>query len=92
MTRKKRKFSYPERFAVWHCNEHKCWWCKEPLRLVEVTVDHVLPESLLDDELQRQKILEELKVPRKRGQGAENTRKKNRHVHDDQNESPALRS
>lgn len=55
--RAKRKFSYAERYAVWYCNGQKCWWCKEPLRLAEVTVDHVLPESLLDDDAAREAIL-----------------------------------
>jgi hypothetical protein len=57
MTRRKRRFSYEERYAIWLCNEMRCWWCREPLRLVDVTVDHVLPESLLDDDDKRQKIL-----------------------------------
>ena len=59
MMRRKQRFSYPERYAVWHTNERRCWWCKEPLRLAEATVDHVLPESLLDDEDMREAILVE---------------------------------
>ncbi len=60
----KRRFSYPERYAVWHCNGQRCWWCGQPLRLPEVTVDHVLPESLLDDEDKRQEILTEYGLPK----------------------------
>ncbi|HEX3069194.1 MAG TPA: hypothetical protein VHX14_11520 [Thermoanaerobaculia bacterium] len=55
----KRKFSYAERYAIWHCNGQRCWWCKVPLRLVEVTVDHVLPEALLRDDRARQAVLAE---------------------------------
>lgn len=64
MKRRKRKFSYPERYAVWHCNGGICGWCHEPLRLVEVTVDHVLPESLLDDEVKRKAIFHEYGLPK----------------------------
>ncbi|HWB04180.1 MAG TPA: hypothetical protein VG796_14225 [Verrucomicrobiales bacterium] len=64
MNRQKRKFTYPERYAVWDSNKRKCWWCKEPLRLAEATVDHVLPESLLDDEAALQQVLEEYGLPR----------------------------
>jgi hypothetical protein len=63
MARSKRKFSYGERYAIWYCNEQRCWWCKEPLRLAEVSVDHVLPESLLDDDGARQRTLTEYGLP-----------------------------
>jgi hypothetical protein len=64
MARRKRRFSYAERYAIWLCNERRCWLCKEPLRLWEVTVDHVLPESLRDDEDERQKILTDYGLPK----------------------------
>jgi hypothetical protein len=64
MKSNKRRFSYPERYAVWHCNGQRCWWCKQPLRLVEVTIDHVVPESLLYDEEKRQAVLTEYGLPR----------------------------
>lgn len=64
MKRVKRKFSYAERYAVWYCNDQKCWWCKEPLRLVDVTIDHVLPESLLDDTATREAVLTEYGLPK----------------------------
>jgi hypothetical protein len=59
MKLKKNRFSYPERYAVWDCNGQRCWWCGEPLRLVDATVDHVLPESLLDDDEKRRAVLTE---------------------------------
>ena len=62
--RRRKRFSYPERHAVWYTNERRCWWCKEPLRLVEVTVDHVLPESLLDDGDTLETILVEYGLPK----------------------------
>jgi 5-methylcytosine-specific restriction endonuclease McrA len=55
----KYKFKQSERFAVWKTHGKKCFWCAEPLSLQETTVDHVLPESLLDKEedLSRVKLL-----------------------------------
>ncbi len=55
----KYKFSQAERFAVWRTHSEKCFWCAEPLALQDTTVDHVLPESLLDDQekLERTKTL-----------------------------------
>jgi hypothetical protein len=56
---KKRAFSDAERYAIWLCHEMRCWLCDEPLRLNETTIDHVLPEALLDDDMARSKILSE---------------------------------
>jgi hypothetical protein len=56
---RKRKFSYAERYAVWLCHGPKCSWCREPLRLVETTIDHQLPESLLYDDARRQAVFVE---------------------------------
>ena len=56
---KKRKFKYSERYAVWHCHGQRCWLCLKPLRLVETTIDHVLPESLLKSEERRATALNE---------------------------------
>jgi hypothetical protein len=63
MKQPKRKFSYAERYAVWHCHGQRCWWCRVPLRLVEVTVDHVLPESLLADDIAHKAVLAEYGLP-----------------------------
>jgi hypothetical protein len=63
MKRKKRKFSYPERYAIWLKHGQRCWRCTEPLRLYEVTIDHVFPESLLDDDDKRQEILRTWGLP-----------------------------
>jgi 5-methylcytosine-specific restriction endonuclease McrA len=60
----KRPFSRAERYTVWYCHEKKCWLCVEPLQLAEVTVDHVLPESLLDHDDLRQKLLAEYGLPK----------------------------
>ena len=56
---KKRRFTGIERYAVWHCHKKRCWLCNEPLRLVDTTIDHFFPESLLSDEALRIKMLDE---------------------------------
>ena len=48
--RRKRKFSYSEKYAIWHCHGKRCWLCQEPLEIRQMSVDHFLPESLLDDQ------------------------------------------
>jgi hypothetical protein len=55
----KRKFTYAERYAVWHCHGARCWLCPHPLRLVETTIDHFFPESLLGDDQRRKQVLGE---------------------------------
>jgi 5-methylcytosine-specific restriction endonuclease McrA len=54
---KKHKFTNAERFAVWLCHGQKCYWCSEPMRYRESTVDHVLPEHLLEKPEQLKKEL-----------------------------------
>jgi hypothetical protein len=56
---KKRRFTYSERYAVWHCHGQRCWLCTEPLRLVDTTIDHFFPESLLSNKALRIKALSE---------------------------------
>lgn len=46
---KKRKFSHAEKYAIWHCHGRRCWLCEEPLEIPAMSVDHFLPESLLND-------------------------------------------
>lgn len=55
----KRRFAYDEKYAVWKCNGSRCWYCTEPLQLWETTVDHVLPEWLLQNDVARARILSE---------------------------------
>ena len=56
---KKRRFTYSERYAIWHCHGRRCWLCLEPLRLWDTTVDHFIPESLLADDSRRAAVLAE---------------------------------
>lgn len=56
-------FSHAERYAVWLHHEKRCWLCLEPLRLIETTIDHVVPESLLEDQSTLQKIVDMYALP-----------------------------
>jgi len=51
-------FNNLERFVVWNTYGCKCFWCGEPLPFKDITIDHVLPEDLIEkpDEFQRIKI------------------------------------
>lgn len=49
----KRRFTFAQRYAVWHCHERRCWLCTEPLRVQHATIDHFFSESLLDDDVRR---------------------------------------
>jgi hypothetical protein len=55
---KKYTFSYAERYAIWLHHQKRCWRCLEPLRLIETSVDHVVPEYLLGDEHTLSSIIE----------------------------------
>jgi len=54
----KYKFETAERFAIWNSHKNTCFWCGEPIKYSDTTIDHVLPETLLDnpDEFNRVKI------------------------------------
>ncbi|MBU1725612.1 MAG: HNH endonuclease [Gammaproteobacteria bacterium] len=45
----KRQFSDAERYAVYTVHSEKCYMCTEPVDLYSMQVDHVIPESLLDN-------------------------------------------
>ncbi len=53
---RKYKFKQNERYAVWLNHDKRCWLCTEPLRLLETTIDHILPESLLNDLSEKARI------------------------------------
>ncbi len=55
----KYNFSKAQRYALWKIHDGRCFWCGEPIRYRDVTIDHVIPESLADkpDELARIKTL-----------------------------------
>jgi 5-methylcytosine-specific restriction endonuclease McrA len=44
----KRRFSDAERYAVFTLHSERCYMCGEPLDLLTMEVDHVIPESFLE--------------------------------------------
>ncbi|MDX6578273.1 MAG: hypothetical protein QOE96_4226 [Blastocatellia bacterium] len=42
----KHRFTKVEGFAIWKHHGPWCFWCEEPLRLSETTIDHYIPEYL----------------------------------------------
>ncbi len=60
---KKHKFSFAERYAVWSRHRRLCCLCGEPLRLAETTIDHFIPESLLEKHEEREKVFREYGLP-----------------------------
>jgi hypothetical protein len=60
---KKYSFSRAERYAIWLNHEKRCWLCREPLRLIETTIDHVLPEKLLEDAAEFRSVVEAYALP-----------------------------
>jgi len=60
---RKRKFQSFERFAIWECHLKRCWMCKRPVRLFEMEIDHVVPESLQDRPAELADVLARLGLP-----------------------------
>jgi hypothetical protein len=48
---------------VWLCHGPKCSWCHDPLRLIDTTIDHQLPESLFYDDARRAAVFVEYGLP-----------------------------
>lgn len=47
------RFSHAQKYAIWLRHGKQCYVCTEPLRLVEVSIDHVIPERLLSNDNER---------------------------------------
>lgn len=45
----KRQFSDHERYAVYTVHNEKCYMCGEPIDLLSMEVDHIIPETLLEE-------------------------------------------
>jgi hypothetical protein len=46
----KYRFSYAQRYALWRAYDMKCFYCEKPLDFRNMTIDHVLPEHLHEEE------------------------------------------
>jgi hypothetical protein len=43
------RFSYTQRYAIWKAYGGRCFYCEQPIDFRELTIDHIVPESLLND-------------------------------------------
>ena len=44
----KHRFSYVERYALWRAYDGRCFYCEKPLDFQDMTVDHIIPEWLIE--------------------------------------------
>ena len=59
----KRHVTDAERYAVWSVHEQRCWLCRAPLELRDLTIDHVIPERLLEKPGELEQVLQDLGLP-----------------------------
>jgi hypothetical protein len=52
----KSRFSYAQRYALWRAYDMKFFYCEKPLDFRNMTTDHVLPEHLVNDPTEFQRI------------------------------------
>ncbi len=55
----KERISYGKRFALWHAHAGRCPYCGLPIRLLDMQIDHILPEWLLSDPEQFSRVRKE---------------------------------
>ena len=55
----KYKFNNYERYAVWKSLGPNCRWCKEPVEFRDCHIDHIIPESLLEDRVLLYSVFEQ---------------------------------
>jgi 5-methylcytosine-specific restriction endonuclease McrA len=59
----KRQFSDHERYAVYTVHNEKCYMCGEPIDLLSMEVDHIIPEMLLEDPTKLTTVLDTYGLP-----------------------------
>jgi len=59
----KHTFTPAERFAVFRAHNGICFWCKEPIIFADVTIDHIIPEKLQDNEEKLEQVKSEYSLP-----------------------------
>lgn len=55
----KERIGYEKRFALWHAHAGRCPYCGLPVRLLDMQVDHILPEWLVCDPQQFSRVKRE---------------------------------
>lgn len=56
-------FTHSERYAVYVAHGEVCYICREPVDLMSMQVDHVVPEHLADDADELKKVLTSFGLP-----------------------------
>jgi len=51
------KFSIEQKWGLWRAYDYKCAYCQEPVRWGDVTIDHILPECLIEKPEELQKLV-----------------------------------
>lgn len=51
------KFSLYQRRAIWETHGKRCAYCRDPLDYADVEIDHILPESLLQNHVELEQML-----------------------------------
>jgi 5-methylcytosine-specific restriction endonuclease McrA len=59
----KHQFTDAERYAVYNVHGEKCYMCGEPIDLLSMKVDHIIPEQLLNEPERLAAILAEYGLP-----------------------------
>lgn len=60
----KKIFTPAERYAVYTTHGEKCYLCTRPVDLASMQVDHIIPESLLDEPDRLAEVLDKFRLPR----------------------------
>ena len=55
----KERISYDKRFALWQAHAGRCPYCGLPVRLLDMQIDHILPECLMSDPEQLARVKRE---------------------------------
>jgi hypothetical protein len=55
----KYKFKIEEKFALWETYSHVCPWCDELITGSDLSIDHIIPESSLENRTQLHELKEE---------------------------------
>jgi HNH endonuclease len=50
-----KRFTGLRRFAIWKIHGEQCFWCHHPIKFRQLHIDHILPESIKKDDLDRMK-------------------------------------
>ena len=58
----KYRFSYVERYALWKAYDGRCFYCEKPIDFQEMTVDHVIPERLIEHPDEMKQLIQEYEI------------------------------